>query len=102
MTARDRSKMAQVPLGVCQVCQLNQAQHRHHIVNRSITQCDDPENLIALCDPCHRAVHAKTIDLGISLTRSQAAKAVLLMGTLSRAYDFLYPSSSPKRIGRAA
>ena len=81
----------------CQVCGA-QAQHFHHIVNRSITRCDDPENLAALCSSCHRAVHAKTIDLGIYLTRSQAAKAVLLMGTLSRAYEFLYPSASPKRL----
>lgn len=99
---RNTYAMSKVPLRECAYCDRTFGLARHHIVPRSITQCDDPENLIVLCSSCHDAVHAKEIDLGKVLTRSQAAKAVLLLGTLSRAYEFLYPSESPKRIERAA
>lgn len=94
---RDTTAMRAFALDACQVCG-NEAHHRHHIVPRSVTQCDDPENLIGLCWRCHASVHAKTIDLGIYLTRSQAAKAVLLMGTLHAAHTLLYPSESRRRV----
>ena len=93
-----KRKMPKDPLGICQYCGFTQAQHRHHIVPRSITQCDDPDNLAELCLQCHADVHAKKVDLGVCLRPEQAAKAVLLMGTLSRAYEFLYPSASTKRV----
>ena len=95
MTARDQTAMRRLVLSQCQVCG-GRAAHRHHIVPRSITQCDDYENLIGLCEDCHRRVHAKTIDLGLYLTPTQSAKAVVLLGTLYRAFHFLYPSESPK------
>jgi len=102
---RDQAKMRAVPLGACQYCGIAEARHRHHIVPRSITQCDDPENLIALCPTCHSNVHAKSIDLGICLTASQGAKAVLLCGTLYRAFMLLYPSEKRRvasHLGEAA
>lgn len=102
MTSRDHAAMAKVPLVSCQVCHSTWGLSRHHVVNRSLAQDDSPENLVVLCSDCHRGVHDKSIDLGQYLTRAQAAKAVLLLGTLSRAYFFLYPSESPKRIERAA
>jgi 5-methylcytosine-specific restriction endonuclease McrA len=94
MTAAYR-KLA-IELGQCRICGRNEV-HAHHIVARSIVQCDEPENIVGLCGGCHRAVHDHALDLGPHLTRSEAAKAVLLMGTLSRAYEYLYPSESWKR-----
>ena len=92
MTARDHRKMAELTLVQCQVCKGRDGLSRHHVVPRSLAQCDDPEALAVLCGACHRQVHAKVIDLGIYLTRAQAAKAVLLLGTLHRAHKLLYPS----------
>lgn len=98
MTARSQSRMAQVPKINCQICGDTTGLHRHHIVPRSLAQCDDPENLAVLCDAHHRLVHSKDLDLGIYLTASQAAKSVLLLGTLHRAHTLLYPSESPRRV----
>lgn len=99
MTARSQTQMAKVAKVICQVpyCETRTGLHRHHIVNRALAQCDDPENLIVLCDEHHRAVHRKEVDIGIYLTPAQGAKAVLLLGTVYRACQFLYPSESRKR-----
>lgn len=96
MTARNVHVMKAVTLVKCCVCGSRANLHRHHIIPRSVTQNDDPENLAVLCATDHRRIHNKEIDLGPYLSSSQQAKAVLLMGTIPRATPFLYPSENPK------
>ena len=96
---RDTYAMSKVPKIRCQVLDCHGSDlHRHHIVNRSISQCDDPENIVVLCGEHHRQVHKHELDLGPILTPSQSAKAVLLMGTVHRAHQWLYPSANPRRV----
>ena len=89
---RDHRKMAEVTLIACQVCGSRQGLSRHHIVPRGMAQCDDPENLVVLCDTDHRRVHRHELDLGTYLTPAQGAKAVLLLRTVWAAWRLLYPS----------
>lgn len=97
MTARNVHEMHKIALVDCQVCGSRQDLHRHHIVPRSRTQNDDPENLIVLCEAHHKAAHNHTIDLGLYVTAAQGAKAVLLTGTVYAAYRLLYPSEHVER-----
>ncbi len=92
---RQAHRKLAVESGLCRICGRADAQP-HHIVPRSLVQCDDPENIVGLCGLCHRDVHERVVDLGAHLTRAEGAKAVLLMGTLSRAYEYLYPSANPR------
>ena len=94
---RDQVAMRRVSLDACQICG-GHAEHRHHIVNRSLTQNDDADNLMPLCNRCHNEVHRHSVDIGVYLTPEQGAKAVLLLKTVSRAYGHLYPSANPRRI----
>ena len=96
---RDQAAMRRAvsAAGACRICSTPYGLDAHHIVPRSLVQCDDPENLVVLCRDCHRRVHEKKIDLGMHLTRAEAAKSVLLLGTLHRAHRFLYPSEDEKR-----
>ena len=90
---RDQAEMAKVQKVQCAVLDCRgSALHRHHIVPRSLAQCDDALNLIVLCDEHHRRVHARTFDLGILLSPGQGAKAVYLLGTVHKAHKLLYPS----------
>ena len=50
--------------GVCQRCGIRRARIVHHIVPLTESNVDDPaisialDNMLALCQPCHNAVHA--------------------------------------------
>lgn len=94
---RNQTAMRKLSLVECQVCGGRDSLARHHIWNRSLSACDDMENLIVLCRDCHDSVHDKSTDLGVHLTASQGAKCVLLAGTVWGAFMHLYPSESPRR-----
>jgi hypothetical protein len=75
----------------CRICGTVQGLDPHHIVPRSLTQCDDQDNLCVLCRGCHDSVHRKDTELGSYLSVEEQAKAVMLTGSLTLACKLLYP-----------
>lgn len=64
-----------------------------------------PDRIIPLCHDCHQGPngqHAKRLDCLPLLTLPEQLQAVADIGGISRAYDFLMPSESHRRVGRAA
>jgi 5-methylcytosine-specific restriction endonuclease McrA len=50
---------------ICQVCRIycGQSIHLHHVVYRSLGGPTTLENLLSVCQKCHAAIHAKTIQV---------------------------------------
>jgi len=50
---------------ICQVCRIycGQSIHLHHVVYRSQGGPTTLENLLSVCQKCHAAIHAKTIQV---------------------------------------
>ena len=42
---------------LCAICNTNPIEHYHHIVHRKDSGSDLPENLIGLCQECHKKIH---------------------------------------------
>lgn len=42
----------------CEICGLNLADQRHHILRRSAGGTDDRDNTLDVCLPCHHHIHA--------------------------------------------
>lgn len=57
-----------------------------------------PERVIPLCRLCHDAQHAHRLDLLPLLDLSEQVQAVADAGGISRAYDYLARSDSPRRV----
>lgn len=50
---------------VCQVCRIycGQSIHLHHVIYRSLGGPTTVGNLLSVCQRCHNAIHAKTIQV---------------------------------------
>ena len=77
----------------CRVCRSEHGVQVHHIVPRRITQCDESQNLVPLCQICHGLVHDHKLDLLGALTAAEQASAVLLTGSIESARMLLCPSA---------
>lgn len=77
----------------CRVCKSSDGIHRHHIVHRRTTRCDDEDNLIDLCWRCHQDVHDHKLDLLGYLSTAEQAKAVELTKSIELARMLLCPSA---------
>lgn len=79
--------------GRCRICRSSHDVHVHHIVPRRVTQCDETENLVPLCQRCHQEVHDHKLDLLGALTKEEQAMAVTLTGSIESARMLLCPSA---------
>ncbi len=54
---RKRSRLCKVRAhGICQHCHKRKATQAHHLTYERVFD-EDPNDLVALCDKCHRALH---------------------------------------------
>ena len=84
-----REKVLNRDGGCCVLCGSVEKLHRHHLVSRSKGGTDTPANQVALCEECHRKLHAGEVTLDKKgLTFAWQAHAVLdkayLLALLSR------------------
>lgn len=45
--------------GRCTECGATERLQLHHVIPYRISQCNKPDNLLTLCDACHRALHKR-------------------------------------------
>ena len=57
--------------------------HVHHIESRK-TGGDAPDNLVTLCEACHKAYHGKKIDLPIKKRRRKPTRDMAFMGIMRK------------------
>jgi hypothetical protein len=75
--------------GVCRVCagEPVQAAHligrRHDRAGEQGARAVDPDDIVPLCEVCHRAYDARRLDLLPYLTRAEQARAVELVGLMA-------------------
>lgn len=63
--------------------------HVHHIIFRSKGGTDTPDNLITLCEDCHKNLHAKKFELKTGKSRTKHATEVgIVKSQLKRCWDF--------------
>lgn len=55
-----REQVMQRARGICEACKTNKATHVHHRVYPAWGTFDTPENLLAVCHPCHCQIHGKS------------------------------------------
>jgi 5-methylcytosine-specific restriction endonuclease McrA len=60
-----RSKVMSQPL--CRACGLEKATDGHHVLLRSQSGDDVPDNIVPLCRACHRDYHEARIGIRLSL-----------------------------------
>lgn len=72
--------------GCCRVCHATGRLHAAHIVGRAFDKDEegvvvvDPDDVVPLCEVCHRAFDQRRLDLLPYLTRPEQARAVLHAG----------------------
>ena len=51
--------------GLCCICEKNKIEHYHHLVHRKNNGSDLPENLIGVCEKCHKKIHLEKLNAKI-------------------------------------
>lgn len=78
----------------CQVCKKNKCRLEvHHILERCKGGSDEVDNLITLCETCHRKVHNKEIDLKKKGKKKTKQKPATIMNIVSNMLFKKYPNA---------
>ena len=78
----------------CQCCgKKNCRLEVHHIIFRSNGGTDDEENLITLCEDCHKGVHAGTVVLNKKPKKSKNLKHATHMSVIRSKLLMVYPNA---------